>query len=135
MKDFKVESKIVKIQNTEERIFTFLSDFRNFDRVMPQDIKDWQSEENSCSFTVKGQHAGLQYVEKEAFHTLKITGTSETPYQFFFWIQLKQLGSYETALKMTVKADLNMLMRAAVKKPIKQFLDQLADQLKVMPFP
>lgn len=135
MKELKVESKIVKIHNDEERIFRFLSDFRNFDRFMPPDIKDWKSEENSCSFTVKGQHAGLQFVLKEPFSTLKISGSSETPYNFYFWIQLKPVDNYETALKMTIKAELNMMMRAAAKKPLKQFLDQLADQLKIIPYP
>ncbi len=135
MKDFKVESKIVKIPNTDERIFKFLSDFRNFDRFMPPDVQNWQSEEDTCSFTIRGQNAGLQFVQKEPYNTLKITGSSQTPYNFYFWIQLKHLGNYETALKMTIKAELNMIMRTAVKKPLKKFLDQLADQLKLIPYP
>jgi carbon monoxide dehydrogenase subunit G len=134
MKDFIIESKVVKINHCDERIFRFLSDFRNFDRVMPPDIKDWQSDENSCSFIVKGQRAGLQFVDKEPFKTLKLSGSDQTPYDFNFWIQLKNLSNSETALKMTIKADLNMLLRTAVKKPLKQFLDQLADQLKIIPY-
>jgi carbon monoxide dehydrogenase subunit G len=135
MKELTVESKIVKIKSSEDRIFRFLSDFRNFDSFIPPDIQDWQSEEDSCSFTVKGQRAGLQFVLKEPYSTLKISGSEDTPYNFYFWIQLKSLGNYETALKMTIKADLNMMMRAAAKKPLKQFLDQLADQLKIIPYP
>lgn len=134
MSELNIESKIVKITSSDESIFKFLSDFRNFNKVIPPDVKDWKSEENTCSFSVKGQHIGLKFANKEPYSTLKISSSEETSYAFFFWIQLKNITANETALKMTIKADLNLMIKAAIKKPGKQFLDQLADQLKLIPY-
>lgn len=134
MKDLEIISKTVKISNSEERIFNFLSDFRNISKLIPPDVHDWSATENSCSFSVKGQKMSLIIIEREAFKTIKITGEDGSPYKFFFWLQLKSLSAYETAARMVVHAELNMVMRAAVKKPLQQGLDKLADYLKMLPY-
>ncbi len=134
MKPLEVISKTVKIQNTDERIFSFLSDFRNISRFIPPDVKDWDADEDSCRFSIKGQQMSLIIIEREEFKTVKITGEDNSPYNFFLWIQLKQLTAYETAIRLVVRAEINLIMRAAVKKPLKQGLDQFADYLTMIPY-
>lgn len=134
MKDLHIESKVVSIANVDEKIFNFFSDFRNLDRVIPPDVKDWKSEEDSCSFYIKGQNINLEFAEKTPYNTLKISGGQGSPMDFLFWIQLKNTGDYQTAAKLTIKANVNMIMRSALKKPLKQFLDQFAEQMKLIPY-
>lgn len=134
MKDLEVISKTVKIANSDEKIFKFLSDFRNISKLIPPDVQDWNATENNCSFTVKGQNMALKVLERDPFKTIKITGEDNSPYKFFLWIQLKPLSAYETAARIVVHAELNMMMRAAVKKPLQQGIDQLADYLKMLAY-
>jgi carbon monoxide dehydrogenase subunit G len=134
MKELEIISKTVKIGNSDERIFNFLSDFRNISKLIPPDVQDWNATENTCSFVVKGQKMSLVIIDREPFTTIKITGEDGSPYKFFFWVQLKSLSAYETAARMVVHAELNMMMRTAVKKPLQQGLDQLADYLKMLPY-
>ncbi len=134
MKALEVISKTVKIGNSDERIFNFISDFRNISRMIPPDVKDWNATENTCTFSVKGQAVTLEMVDKEPFKVIKISGTDKSPYKFNIWIQLKGLSAYETAARIVVKAELNMIMRAAVKKPLQQGMDQLVEYLKLLPY-
>ena len=134
MKDLEVISKTVKIGNSDERIFNFYSDLRNISKLIPPDVKDWQATQDSCSFIVKGQKMSLIVIDRDPYKSIKITGEDNSPYKFFLWIQLKQLTPYETAARLVVRAELNMLMRTAVKKPLQQGLDQLADYMKMMPY-
>ena len=131
----KIESKVGKLNGTSEKIYTFLSDFRNFSKLIPADkVKNWQADENSCSFDVDmiGK-TGLKIVEKEPFTVIKITGVEGSKFDFFFWVQLKEAEN-ETRIKLTIKANLNPMVKIMASKPLQKFLDTLIDQLEKVPF-
>lgn len=134
MKDLEVISKTGKISNSDERVFNFFSDLRNLSKLIPPDVNDWTATESNCSFTIKGQRMSLVVIDRDPFKTIKITGDDGSPYKFFLWIQLKSLSAYETAVRLVVRAELNMIMRTAVKKPLQQGLDQLVDYMKMLPY-
>ena len=128
----KLESKIGKKNTKDEQIYNFLTNFDNYKHLVPQDkVKDWQSDENSCSFTVDmiGK-TGFQIIEKEPFNLIKLTSLDKTQYSFSFWIQLKALSESETAIKLTIDAKLNPMMATMAKGPAKKFLDTLVDRLE-----
>lgn len=134
MKPLEVISKTGKINNADERVFNFFADLRNISRLVPPDVQEWNATEDTCSFVVKGQSMALKIVDREAFKTIKIQGDDGSPYQFTLWLQLKSLSAYETAVRIVVRAELNMMMRAAVKKPLKQGVDQIIDYMKMLPY-
>jgi carbon monoxide dehydrogenase subunit G len=134
MKPLEVISKTGKIANTDQRVFKFYSDLRNISRLVPSDVQEWNATENSCSFIVKGQRMALHIVDKEEFKTIKIQGDDGSPYKFTMWLQLKSLSAYETAVRIVVHVELNMLMRTAAKKPIQQGVDQIIDYMKMLPY-
>ncbi len=134
MKDFEVISKVVTIPNSDEKIFHFYSDFRNIFKMLPPEIEDFNADENSCSFKVKGQHISLKIVDKEEFKTIKITSEDNRPTDFNLWFQFKQLSAYETAARIVLRANLNPIMRNVLKKQLKEGLDKLADFMKINPY-
>ena len=71
----KIESRTGKIRTSEEKIYTFLSNFNNFRKLIPEDkAKDWESTEDTCSFNVEGiGRFGLRIIEKEPNKLIKIT--------------------------------------------------------------
>lgn len=123
------ESSIKKISSPQERIYRFLSDFDHFGDVIPKDkISNWQSNGDSCRFTVDPLgEVGLRIVDKEPNKTIKFTAEGKVPFNFFLWIQLKELNETETALKLTIKADMNPMVKMMASKPVKKFLEMLAD--------
>jgi carbon monoxide dehydrogenase subunit G len=132
----KVESKIGKIANSSDKVYNFLSDFRNFSRMIPPDkVKNWQADENSCRFTVDmiGE-IGLKVIEKQPNSLIKITGAEGSKFNFNFWIQLKESSPSDSRIKLTIKADLNPMMTMMAKKPLQNFVDTLVDQLEKIPF-
>ncbi len=134
MKPLETISKIGKIPNTYEKIFNFFADLRNFSKLVPPDIEDWQATEDNCSFMVKGKKMSLRIIDRTPFNTIKIEGDDNSPYKFNLWLQLKSISAYETAVRIVVRAELNMIMRTAVKKPLKQGLDQIIDYMKMIPY-
>jgi len=132
------ESAIKKAECNDTEIFGLLSDLNNIDKIkdkIPQDkIKDLEFDADSCRFTVDmaGQ-IGLKIVERDPSKTIKFAA-DQSPVDFNLWIQLKQVEENDTRIKVTVKADLNPMMKMIVSKPMETFVDKLAEILSQLPY-
>jgi carbon monoxide dehydrogenase subunit G len=127
----KVESKIGKIEASDEKIYNFLTNFNNFKQMIPADkIKNWQSDETSCRFTVDfvGE-TGVKILQKEPYSLIKLASIDDSKYNFLFWVQLKKIDSEDTHIKLTMEAKLNPMIEMMAKKPLQEFLDKVVDQL------
>lgn len=132
----KLESKIGSIAHSDEKIYTFLTDFNNFKNLIPQDkITNWESDENSCRFTVNPVgETGVRIIEKEPFKLIKLKGIEESKFDFTFWVQLKSVAENDTRMKLTLEASLNPMLQTMAKKPLQEFLNKVIDQLEKYSF-
>lgn len=132
----KYESRIGKLNTSDKKAFDFLSDFRNFNDFIPSDhIKDWEASAGQCKFSVEviGK-AGLKIIEKEPNKLVKITGDGTAGLDFLFWIQIKQVRENDTRIKLTIKADLNPMMKMVAAKPLKKFVNMMVDKIEEYKF-
>lgn len=125
------ESDIKKSTYPAEKMFNFLSDFDHFGEVIPKDkINNWQSFGDSCRFSIDPVgEVGLRIVDKELPKVIKYTAEGKTPFNFFLWIQLKEVADDDTRVKLTIKADMNPMIKMVASKPIKKFLEVLSDAI------
>ncbi len=125
------ESEIKKALFSADKIFKFVSDFNNFEQLIPKDkLKDWQSTEDHCSFKVEGiGDAGLRIVDREPFKTVKYCSEGKIPFNFYLWVQLKEVAENDTRIKLTIKSDLNPMMKMMVSNHVKKFLNMLAEAI------
>lgn len=128
------ESKIGKVALPSERIYNFISDFNNLKNYIPADkISNWQSTTDSCHFTVTGMgDVGLKIIEKTPFSLVKVAGDGMANHHFNLWIQLKEVADRDSRVKVTLKTDINPMMKLMVAKPIQKFLDMLVDSFEKM---
>ncbi len=131
----KYTSKIGKINQADELIYTFLTDFNNLKVLVPADkVTDFEATEDTCRFKIEGVgQAGLKIIEKEPFKLIKITSDGKSPFSFFFWIQLKPVENQEntTAIRLTIDANLNPMMKMMVGKHLQKGIDAIVDQMVV----
>jgi carbon monoxide dehydrogenase subunit G len=132
-----VESKVGKIEKSDEAIYKFLSDFNNFKSLVPADkVKDWSSGQDYCHFSVAGMgETGLRIIEREPNKLIKITTETGSTMSFLMWIQLKQVGEKDTRVKITVRAEINSMLAPVIKGPLKNFADSLIDKMVEFDFP
>lgn len=128
----KLESKIGKINSSEETAYNFLSNFNNFKKFIPEDkIQNWEATEDSCHFTIDGiGETGMRIIEKEPFKLIKIAGEKSSLLDFNFWIQLKHVTENETRIRLTIQTQINPMFQPLVKKPLQNFLDTLVEHME-----
>jgi carbon monoxide dehydrogenase subunit G len=126
-------SDIVKINRSAEQIYNLLADMSFFSQIAStaqiNEIEDFQSTPDTCSFKVKGMEVGLQIIDREPYKTIKYTGYKYAPVDFFVWLQLKEIASDDTRLRIVVRAKLNLMMKALLKGKIKKGLDKIVHQI------
>ena len=134
-KSMRIESRIGRIGATPERVYTLISDFSRINSTMlPQNdkIKDVEATPDSCTFTIdKAGRFGMRIVERNPYKLLKIE-SAESPLQFKLWIQLKEYNGNESAVKVTLDADVNALMSVMVKKPLTEFVETLVSKMETI---
>ncbi|MBQ1695740.1 MAG: hypothetical protein II076_07340 [Bacteroidales bacterium] len=135
MKPLEAVSKVVKIGNSDQRIFVFWSDLRNIPRMIPPDADaQVNATEDSCTVTAKGMTFVVKILEKEEYKLIKLGTEEGTKMGFTAWLQLKSLSEYETAARITIHADVPLLMRPMLKGKLTEGINRLADALKMIPY-
>jgi carbon monoxide dehydrogenase subunit G len=129
-----IESRIGKVEANQERIYTLLSDFSNLGSfVPPGQVSDFTSDADSCSFTVaKIGKFGMRVIEREPFKLVKIANDENVPFQFFMWIQIKEVAANDSRVKITLRADLNPMLKMVAKKPLSSFVESLISKIETI---
>lgn len=126
-------SKTGTINLTDEKIFNFLSDFTNLKNFIPADkVSDFSATSDTCQFKISGLgSAELRIIDKEPFKTIKIASEKGTPISFTFWIQLKSIDDTNspTAIRLTLDAELNPMMKMVIGSQLQKGLDALVDYI------
>lgn len=141
-------SDIKIVNKNQEVIFNYLSNFENLSKYLdegllskiseqvPQiQISDFESDADSCRFQVSGMgQAEIRIVEREPFKTIKINSTGSMPVSIVLWIQLLPVTEQETKLRLTLDADMNMMLKMFVGKKLEEGVNRLADLLAGLPY-
>ena len=146
----RVISDIQKIDSPIADVYSFLSDFSKIGRLIEtarqmgagqqmseisDKIENVVTTEDTCTFLVKGLgEMGVRIVEREEPKLIRLEGDGSVPFNFEVWIQLLDNGPYDTRLRITVEADLNMMMKMLLKGKLEKGINQLAEGLSKIPY-
>src|ERR1035437_758725 len=128
------ESDIKTISSNEEVVFGILSDLNNLSGILEHTsltdkVKDLQFQTDKCSFIVEGfGKMGFKIIEREPFKTIKLL-SENAPVEINVWIQLVQKTENETHMKLTLKADLPLMIKMMIDKKLKEGINLIADVL------
>lgn len=121
-------SKQVAINKPDYIIYQSLCSFDNFTPILKDKVDGWEATVDSCAFKAKGLSVRLKMVDKEPSKVIKIGG-HEMPFEFFFWIQLKQVADNDTRMRLTLRAKLNPMMKMMLGKKMQKGIDEIAEQM------
>jgi carbon monoxide dehydrogenase subunit G len=115
-------------------IFAFLSNFNNFEGLMPQQqITNWKSTEESCSFTVQGMgDFGLKIKEKipETKIIIEPDTAKPIPVSFNLICELAHMTDETTEAMIRIEADLPVMIAMMAGKPLQNLVNILAERLQ-----
>jgi len=132
--EVKVESKVGQMRSDDHRMYDLLSDCSRFQQFgLPDKVKNWQADSDSCRFTVDG--AGdvcFRIVERRPNDLIKFSIENDKAENIYLWVQLKNVNQGDTRVKLTAKLEVNPVINMLISKPLKQGLDKIVEALERM---
>jgi len=125
-----IESKKVDVNQSSSKVFDFLADLNNLEKLMPADrVEKWRSTNETCRFAIKNLATiGMKHKSLESPSKIVLESDGKNPFDFTLSILIS--GNIEKAQSHFVfEGDVNMFMSTMVKSPLKKFFDQLAENL------
>ncbi len=132
----RIESRIGKVNYQDEKIYSFISEFSNFTKLIPYErVESWEADADTCSFSIAGiGKAGLRIIEREPHKLIKIKADEKTPIGLTMWVQLKKIAENDTRVKITLDPAVNPIMMSMFKKHLQNFVDELINQIEKYQF-
>ena len=133
------ESHIAKVPADASAIYAVISDLSNLERVrdlIPKDkVQEFETDPDFVRLKVDGlgQKVIIRIVDRIVNDTVKF-GIENLPMDGNFWIQVKQVAPHDSRIKLTLKAELPMMIAMMAGKKIQEGIDQAADMMAKMPF-
>ena len=137
------ESNVKHVPYSQERVYNKLSDLNNLEggRERLNEVKDkldgkledMSFDRDSITLKVQGINLTLRIIEREPLKCIKFEG-DKSPIPLNLWIQILPVTEGEAKMKVTIRAEVNMFMKAMVSKPLQEGVEKLADMLAMLPY-
>ena len=137
------ESNVKHVPYSQERVYNKLSDLNNLEGVrerldMVKDkldgkLEDMSFDRDSITLKVQGISLTLRIIEREPLKCIKFEG-DKSPIPLNLWIQILPVTQEEAKMKVTIRAEVNMFMKAMVSKPLQEGVEKQADMLAMLPY-
>ena len=137
------ESNIKFVPYSQERVYGKLEDLNNLSGIkermeqmreqLDDKIQDITFDRDTLTLTIQGINVTLRIVEREPCKCIKFEG-DKSPIPFNLWIQILPVASEQAKMKVTIRAEVNMFMKAMVSKPLQEGVEKLAEMLAMIPY-
>lgn len=125
-----LESPKVTVEKPAQYIFDALSDVKNFEKLMPDNIAKFEvTGDESFIFALKGMpEIKLKMKEKAAPNKL-VLGAASDKLPFTLTGNIDSLSDSSSEVQLKFEGEFNAMMAMMVKGPITKFIETLANNM------
>jgi len=133
MKNYRGNTELVS--RSAQEVFEFVSDFRHFEHFLPEQITDWEANEEYCIFAVTGLgKVKMVFHSREPYHKVVVQPATDSgfPVPFFLSLLIHQQENKpdESTFQFEIEAEVNPMIAMMVDRPLKQFVEVITLRLK-----
>jgi ribosome-associated toxin RatA of RatAB toxin-antitoxin module len=125
-----LESPKVTVQKSAQDLFTLLTDVKNFEQLMPENIAKFEViGEDAFIFGLKGMpEIKLKMKEKIAPNKI-VLGAASDKLPFTLVTNIESTSETSSSVKLDFEGDFNPMMAMMIKGPIGKFIETLATNM------
>ena len=126
-----IETNHQSINASQEEVYNFLIDMKNFEQLFPQDkVDNWESTNETCTMKIKSMGSlGLKRVACTANSLIYLDSFGKTPFKFTLNIFLSEKENNCCEVHLVFDGDINPFMKMMVEKPLTEFFNSLVKRL------
>lgn len=137
MATFSIPSEKHSTVSSLKSLFEFLSDFKNFKSILPEDkVEDFKFETNQCSFTIKGVTAlTVKLVERHPYSYILYTSEGLGKFNFNLKVFFDGEAGQTGICHVDLSGDMNPFILSMAQKPLQALVNTMSlklSQLELM---
>ena len=120
----------VEVNKPITEVYAFLSNMNNHQRLMPENIYNWESTEDEARFTIQNMaNLAIAITNRVENQELTATPTEKAPFEIELKWTVAENGD-GTIAKLIISADLNMMMKMLASGPLQKLVDHQTERLQ-----
>ncbi|MDW8852954.1 SRPBCC family protein [Flavobacterium sp. MMLR14_040] len=125
-----LESPKVTVQKSAQDLFDLLTDVKNFEKLMPDNIAKFEvTGEDAFIFGLKGMpEIKLKMKEKVAPNKI-VLGAASDKLPFTLVSNIESVSDASSAVQLQFEGEFNPMMAMMIKGPISKFIETLATNM------
>ena len=125
-----IETEKKVIPKSAEEVFDFLTDFGNFEQLMPDTVAKFEIlSEDSFVFALKGMPEIVLKRKEQTPHSKVVLGAASDKLPFSLTVGIDSLTENSSEVQWSFEGEFNAMMAMMIKSPITNFMNTLADKL------
>ena len=123
----KLESTKVSLDKSAQEVFNFLTNFENFEPLMPENISKFElMDAETFLFALSGMpEIVLKKKSMESPHTI-VLGAAGGKLDFSLTAKIESVSETKSEVQLMFEGDFNAMMAMMIKAPISKFIETLA---------
>lgn len=125
-----LESPRVTVEKSSQELFDLLSDVKNFEKLMPDNIAKFEiTGEDAFIFGLKGMPEIKLKMKDKVAPKKVVLGAASDKLPFTLTANIDTLSEQSSAVKLDFEGEFNAMMAMMVKGPISKFIETLANNM------
>lgn len=126
-----ITSKKVTVNKTNEALCKFLSDVKNFEKLMPENTSKFEViKENAFVFALQGMPEIALEVKEVNAPDQVVLGAMSEKLPFTLTGNIEAIDDATSNAELLFEGDFNPMMKMMIKGPITKFLDALVTNME-----
>ena len=125
-----LESQKVTVQKSQKYIFNKLSQVKNFEKLMPENISKFEVlDENAFIFGLKGMPEIKLKMKEKNPNTQIILGAASDKLPFTLTANILEISAESAEIQLLFNGEFNAMMAMMIKGPISKFIETLTENM------
>lgn len=121
-----LESQKVTVKKSSEYMFNALSQVKNFEKLMPDNISKFEVlDENAFIFGLKGMPEIKLKMKEKMPNSQIVLGAASDKLPFTLTANIIEIATEETQIQLLFDGEFNAMMAMMIKAPISKFIETL----------
>lgn len=118
------------LQKSNQEIYDFLIDIKNFEVLMPDNIDKFEVlDENTFKFALSGMPEIVLRLKEQHPHEKIVLGAASDKLPFTLTADIAAVGDSESEVGLSFEGEFNAMMAMMIKHPITNFMETLSKNM------
>lgn len=125
-----IETPTKSLNKSNKEVFDFLSDIKNFEKLMPENIEKFEVlDENTFKFALKGMPEIILRLKEKHPNSKVILGAASDKLPFTLTADINEIDAENSEVALSFEGQFNAMMAMMIKNPITNFMETLSSNM------